>query len=520
MKKFFILLLVSVAMNSWSKEGGNGGDALVCRDSGTRSITSAEVLDYYEGEVLRDIVPVLSDKISVEENMEILFRNFSKASPNRVKIYRKWFADFYKEAKIIPGIVLVDIPDSGHLAFRIGCAVEQVIVQQVPKYVQDKRYIISADIWNSLKSSSKAGLIMHEMILRELIQTKSDLGLKEVLDTVDVRYLNSLIASGALNDQTVGEFNELLETFEFFKFIDVEGFSELITTYDLTAHDPRFSYVSKVWESGAKYFEYKNIRLSHKSLFRFRKVDEVIHFEFHSSSFYQYLDGKHTITLREEGFKAHPEISEIDVSDVGTAWLSLKSSSQTFDFSELLGFSDHHGCLKIRMNGYANVAADFKEGRVLSYNGSFGSCGLRFESSDNPTLFDEEGIPNGNAKLTLLANGISSVKIADLDVRSFVKQKIIWSAKPYRLESNLYSQSSNGGNPYQNEISQTLLAGSRVTFNSLAQNFSFRAEGKTKVCDYPGYCNQNCHTYSAGTEVLVHSNQQLCYASEEFVPKL
>lgn len=218
--------LILTSLTGSAKEGdrgGNGGDGIICRDANGR-VHKAELLDYYEGKVLRGITPDrLSDSLSFEENLNILLLSLERLSPNRSKLYRDWMKNFFDEALMLKGQKLEDIPDSGHLTVPKGCEIEQVVIQTVPKYKEDKRYLIDSDLWAVLPNSSKAGLVFHELLLRESIETSYG-----DIDTRDLRYLNSLIASKSSAGMDQKGLNELIRSFAFFSYIEILGLDSLL----------------------------------------------------------------------------------------------------------------------------------------------------------------------------------------------------------------------------------------------------------------------------------------------------
>lgn len=215
---FQVLQILMTGLLSFGMGGdktGNGGDAIVCRDE-TKTIKSAELLDYYEGRVLRGIhAKVGIEGQSYQEMVEILLKRIAVKNPSRANLYREWYQKFFSEAVLLPAITLVDIPDSQHIAMPVGCGVEQIAVQMEPRFPQDKRYTLSKDLWDSLSELGKAGLLIHELMYREFIT-------EGATDSVNVRYLNSLYAANMVADMKASDYLQLMKTLNL-STIDIVG---------------------------------------------------------------------------------------------------------------------------------------------------------------------------------------------------------------------------------------------------------------------------------------------------------
>lgn len=226
MKTLFLLLL---SINSHAaKEVGNGGDAVVCRDS-TGAIQKAELLDYYEARTLRALVPKFLDTADYAGSLKLLLERLARQEPQRAAAYAKQAEGFTAEASILPGVELVDIPDSRHVVVPRGCAVEQAVIQNSPRFPRDKRYVVSKEIWDALDGANRAGLVLHELIYREAIDgAKAD-------DSITVRYLTSLIAADAF-DIPFAEKREVFAALGF-KYFAINGIKVIGITYERWSED-------------------------------------------------------------------------------------------------------------------------------------------------------------------------------------------------------------------------------------------------------------------------------------------
>lgn len=192
----FSLLASSVALAG--HEQGNGGNAVVCRDASGK-IISAELLDFYEARTLRQIQLDLGPSgLDYMHRVLAKLRPLERVAPVRAALYENWAANFISESLILNGVKFEVIPDSDHFFVPDGCEVEQLAVNREPELPTDHRYLINGDLWSHLDDASKAGLVLHEMIYREM----ASLG---ETNSRSSRYLNGIIHTQELStiDQKV-----------------------------------------------------------------------------------------------------------------------------------------------------------------------------------------------------------------------------------------------------------------------------------------------------------------------------
>jgi hypothetical protein len=185
-KRWSVILLSLTALQS-AKVGasdiiGNGGDAVDCPNS-------IETLDLYESRTLRGLNfdPSLLGQDEYATVNNILDR-LEAIDPVRTETYRAWAAAFPNEVRFVPDADLTDIPDSQHLAVPTGCVVSQAVIQVEPVYTQDPRYIVSEKLWDRMDITSRAAMILHEIIYREALA-------RGQANSIASRYLNSLVSS-------------------------------------------------------------------------------------------------------------------------------------------------------------------------------------------------------------------------------------------------------------------------------------------------------------------------------------
>lgn len=196
------LVLLSLApLGAFARGGGdygpgNGGDVVTCRNA-RGELTSVELLDLYEARTRWGLEKQLGPaSLSLEEKVALLLQRLERRLPEDAQLFRGWFKTFFEEAQLLPGVQLVDVPDSNHIALPSGCAIEQIAIQREPEFSREKRYTLSLDLWNSLTTDGKAALVLHELIYRQGIRNGAQ-------NSRAVRYVNALLVSdqfSALND--------------------------------------------------------------------------------------------------------------------------------------------------------------------------------------------------------------------------------------------------------------------------------------------------------------------------------
>lgn len=207
--KFLLAMMVLFSLSAFAKEGGNGGDVIVCRDANSE-IKSVELLDYYEARAMRQFkiqeypnmtdeqfITAIGNKINSMEDFVIPFntkealelmgavRNFIKTGQSSVK------------GILFTNEVLSDISDSEELFIPRGCYVEQIAIWQYPSFPEDPRFIMQADLLKRLSDRDLRGLVLHEMIYKTLYTRSFGDLLK---DSYSPRYLHEKLMSRDLKE--------------------------------------------------------------------------------------------------------------------------------------------------------------------------------------------------------------------------------------------------------------------------------------------------------------------------------
>ena len=204
--KWLVVLLsafVSFQAQATGRTVGNGGDVVVCEDQ-TGAIKSIELLDFYEGRILKGInADFGSQARTVEEKVAVALARLERVSPARAKLYRERALQFFAETLFLEDGHLADIRDAGDIVIPNGCRIAQIANQSAPLYPDDKRYVIDRSLWTALDNDSRAGLILHEIIYREAIELGHE-------NSVSTRLLNSGLCSQKIEAMTVSQYTRFL----------------------------------------------------------------------------------------------------------------------------------------------------------------------------------------------------------------------------------------------------------------------------------------------------------------------
>ncbi|MCM2277683.1 MAG: hypothetical protein NDJ89_06365 [Oligoflexia bacterium] len=208
----FIAIVLGAGQCAFAgQEIGNGGDAIVCRSS-DGAIQRAELVDYYEAKIEREIQVDLGPGGSWQEQFEFVMKRLDRLDPSRATELRNGAARFLADVRFIDGHDFPDLSDTGGLIVPSGCRIEQVAIQQKVAFPQDKPYLINRDLWGRFTEQSKAGLVLHELLYREALENYL------ARNSRKVRYLNSLIASPLLEALSTVQYAETLAAAEIFRY--------------------------------------------------------------------------------------------------------------------------------------------------------------------------------------------------------------------------------------------------------------------------------------------------------------
>lgn len=207
MNNIFLFLALLTSLSVWAgNEKGNGGDAIVCRNQ-AGEITSAELLDYFEGRSFRRIPHVFDGYISHEQYLKNLakklnyfdeykFKDFETESLSFLKAVNEYLESSQQSqvGYVFTDSPLVDVPDSKHLSIPANCQVEQLAVRVNQVYAEDPKFMIQGEILKSLSDDGVRGLILHEMIYKVFADMLGN------NDSTKARFFHQMLTSKSLDD--------------------------------------------------------------------------------------------------------------------------------------------------------------------------------------------------------------------------------------------------------------------------------------------------------------------------------
>jgi hypothetical protein len=249
MKQLFSLItLILMSATAFAGDKGNGGFSVVCRDN-AGAITSAEILDIYEGRILyKRTYP--TDQKTVPELIKGAIEKLQDYSYFSGKL-RKEILSIEKNTVFIPeGNELESTDDAFPPIKKTGCKFEQLA-----NYTNAGEVLISQEIFDKLDNLNKAALILHEAIysirrksvgdttsqttrrlVAQLLATNSDEAV------IDRSALDSLYRPN--NKQSCGDTGTLKEKIESCSFVQPEQFNLVLVT--------RTKELKEVWMDTAK----------------------------------------------------------------------------------------------------------------------------------------------------------------------------------------------------------------------------------------------------------------------------
>lgn len=385
-KYFGIFLSLSLsALLYASNRVGNGGDYLSCNEDNKQH---EGLYDFFEAKTTHKLNLLNYDtSLSYEEILQDIFKRLELRNPSRAKKYKEWYADFWKETKLEYEFKLVDIPDTGMGRIPHGCELLQFAGQNIEPDATLSRYEIDGNIWNSASPVDQAGLVMHELILRE-----KSTGLLASHTTENVRYLTGLLFA---EEWSIWDLKTLVGKIESLNFrsFDVAGLNAVLPKA-FGSPFAEIDYWSDSLVKGAVILDTLNI---HKefSLKLFGYVDFQLD---QSLSQYQaYLDptqldlidsnANGTVFVKSAAFDTENNLAQLKLGYSNQAQEPLKLKGKNF---EILVHNDEINLRNIELSFYANnKVKDISfahEVKLYSENGA-----LIKEKKNTPVLLDKNG---------------------------------------------------------------------------------------------------------------------------------
>lgn len=136
---------------------GGGGRGVVCyADANQKVIESVEFLDFYEGRLLEGYnLPEQNG-----EFREIYKETIKKSASKSILTYMEYGEKILKGFKFLSaGVRLNPVDDSSEIFIPANCKIEQLV-----NFQGLSRIFVVKDFWERLSETSKAGLLMHELI--------------------------------------------------------------------------------------------------------------------------------------------------------------------------------------------------------------------------------------------------------------------------------------------------------------------------------------------------------------------
>jgi hypothetical protein len=194
--KLLVLLLISFSIPALAGQDGNGGDVIDCGPD-----KPVRLLDYVEAEQKGMGIDLGPQSLSVEEKIEYALSRIEAIDLSLHRVLLGLSNRFNMEARFLNGVVLRDVPDSLHLAVPKGCEIKQVAIQVQPRFKEDKWYTVQKELWDRMSNRDKAGLIIHETLLRYFRTPEN---------SIPHRYINARLSGKGFGDMSLDDYQKLI----------------------------------------------------------------------------------------------------------------------------------------------------------------------------------------------------------------------------------------------------------------------------------------------------------------------
>ena len=193
-----LFIISSLVSHADAGTVGNGGDAIVCPDG------SVQMLDSYEGQTRYgfkyrwplDSQDGVSSALAIVDGLKFRDPNFAEELNTKIR-------QFMDQTTFVKGSELFDIPDSDHSAIPRGCKIEQIAIQREPKFYNERRYLVSEDLYAAMSPSQQGALILHEVIYTLALKRGHE-------NSIATRYFASFLSSTALQEVSLVDYVRVL----------------------------------------------------------------------------------------------------------------------------------------------------------------------------------------------------------------------------------------------------------------------------------------------------------------------
>lgn len=206
--------LIQFSFADGGRDVGNGGDVVLCPEG-------AEIYDYYEGRV-RDgrVYDLGSSNLGLFQKVDLLINRIGKFDAVRAKRFKEWASQFMSDSIFLRDIELIDVPDTGNGFVPAHCQLKQLATQYEDPLRLSKRYTINQNYWDMLSVDQRAGLIFHELWLRDVIYNQTE----PHKDSRSARFLNALISDKNFEKLSWLEYLNLMIKNKITSISNLEGF--------------------------------------------------------------------------------------------------------------------------------------------------------------------------------------------------------------------------------------------------------------------------------------------------------
>jgi hypothetical protein len=167
----FLLLALSGGAALAGNLVGKGGMLVSCTlPDPDESQKYYELLDFFELRQQRKMIGedlINSAGITEKEIVIKVIRKLSRVDRIRASRYRYWLEKFSREVSFVDNSLPRTMDAGLTLELPNECELVQAVVQVAPEHEGDPRYFVDSAIWSALPTLQRAGLILHEFVIRD-----------------------------------------------------------------------------------------------------------------------------------------------------------------------------------------------------------------------------------------------------------------------------------------------------------------------------------------------------------------